>query len=615
MNVKQLSRFSPTSLQQRATLFILLPTLLILMVMGFISLILIREALLDQWQQTAIAKLQRAAHQIDMRLLSPKKVLTLFREEKGIEIDRNISRFIIDQLREMEGVVQVNREWGGKKMSDMFSSKSRTMPRMNNRSGTMPRMNYSRMEHLEVTPPIYDIELENETISLVTEFWNESDEKLGQIEVIISFHDLIDRIINTPWLKSNKGFLVDLQGNVLTRTENSRDMWKVAKKEKFGENNPLERETLASLRKNDSGTVFGKGMPPKEISGYYHLQEAPWTLVIITPGEKALQPIMKFRNYYFFISAAGILLALLLIRITTNKTTRAIGRLSSAANELALGNFNTELRVTSRDEVGALTRNFNTMSKQLQERLRLQQAIDIAREVQQNLLPQTSYRVEGIDTCGITIYCDETGGDYFDILPHPDQQNKVNIIAGDVVGHGLGAALLMATIRALVRCRISHSGSPVSIIEDVNRLLCRDTSRSGNFITLFYLIIDKGKNSLKWVRCGHEPAIVYSPDNHSFSELRGTGLALGVDPSWEYHENSLILNHEPRIVLIGSDGVWDTENENGEIFGRERVKAVLAESSYLSSEEIIKAITDDINSFRKTTPLTDDVTLVITKVG
>ncbi len=603
--IKQLSKFAPTSLQQRATLFILLPTLLILTVMGFISLIFIRETLLDQWEETAIAKLQRAAHHIDMRLLSPKRVLTLFREEKGIAINYNTATFIIDQLREMEGVVQVNLEWNGKKMNNMFSNKSRAMP----------HMNYSRMEHLDVTPPIFNTELENETISLVTEFWNENDEKLGQIEVIISFYDLIDQIVKAHWWKSNKAFLVDLQGNILTRTKLFRDPGKVPQKGKFGESSPLERETLATLRQNDSGTVFGQGMPPEEISGYYHLKEAPWTMVIIAPGEQALKPIMKFRNYYLLISGAGILLALLLIRTITNKTTRAIRRLSIAANELALGNFNTELRVTSRDEVGDLTRNFNTMSKQLQERLQLQQAIDIAREVQQNLLPHTSYRAEGIDTCGITLYCDETGGDYFDILPHPVQRNKVNIIEGDVVGHGLGAALLMATIRALVRCRISQPGSPVSIIEDVNRLLCRDTSRSGNFITLFYLIVDKGKNSLKWVRCGHEPGIIYFPDNHSFSELKGKGLALGVDPSWEYQENSLTLNHEPRIILIGSDGVWDTENEKGERFGRERVKIVLAKSSHLSSEEIIKAITDKIDSFRKTKPLTDDITLVITKIS
>jgi sigma-B regulation protein RsbU (phosphoserine phosphatase) len=251
----------------------------------------------------------------------------------------------------------------------------------------------------------------------------------------------------------------------------------------------------------------------------------------------------------------------------------------------------------------------------LQERLRLQQAIDIAREVQQNLLPQTSYTMAGVEVCGITIYCDETGGDYFDILPCAGQENRVNIITGDVVGHGLGAALLMATIRALVRCRGSQSGDSAAVMNDVNRLLCRDTIKSGNFITLFYLCIDKNRNMLEWVRCGHDPAIVYSPGNQSFAELKGKGVALGVDPSWEFEKNSLSINDKQKIIVIASDGVWDSENEQGERFGKERVKTVLAENSHLSSKQIIKAITDEITNFRKTQPLNDDITLVITKLS
>jgi len=606
MNLNHLLKIRPTSLQQRSTFFILLPTLVILLTMGFMSMLLIRQALLEQWQETAIAKLQQAAHHIDMRLLSPKKALRLFREEAGIEVDRHIAQFIVDQLREMEGVVQVNLVWKGNRMSDVFTGRKRSM---------MPRMNFSRMEGLDVTTPIYNSEFKNETVSLVTEFWNENNQKLGHIEVIISFYDLIGQIVKTPWWKSNKAFLVDSRGNILTRTELFKDMRKERKDNMFGESNPLEQKTLAALRKNRSGTIFGPGMPPDEISGYYHLNEAPWTVVIIAQGEKVLQPIMKFRYSYLLISAAGITLALLLIRITTNKTTKAIRRLSKGANDLASGTFGAELQITSHDEVGELTRNFNTMSTQLQERLRLQQAMNIAREVQQNLLPQSSYTAEKIDICGTTLYCDETGGDYFDLLPHPGQPNKVHIIAGDVVGHGIGAALLMATIRSLVRCRISRSGSPAAIMRDVNSLLCKDTLKSGNFITLFYLVINTTTDKLEWVRCGHDPAIVYSPANHSFSELKGKGLVLGIDPSWEYQGSSIPLDHSQQIIVIGSDGVWDTENENKERFGRERVKTVLAENSHLSSKDIIAAITDEITLFRNTKPLADDITLVITKIG
>jgi len=184
-----------------------------------------------------------------------------------------------------------------------------------------------------------------------------------------------------------------------------------------------------------------------------------------------------------------------------------------------------------------------------------------------------------------------------------------------VVGHGLGAALLMATIRALVQCRISIPGDSAAMMNDVNRLLCRDTVKSGNFITLFYLVIEKNSNRLEWVRCGHEPAIIYSPAGRSFSELKGKGIALGVDPSWEFESNNLPVRDKQQIIVIASDGVWDCENESGENFGRERVKTVLRENSHLSSKQIIDAITDAITLFRGTVPLIDDTTLVVTKLG
>ncbi|MBW2659787.1 MAG: hypothetical protein JRC87_09410, partial [Deltaproteobacteria bacterium] len=118
---KLFSKLTPSTLRQRANLFILLPTLLILMFMGLVSFLLMRDTLLHQWEETANAKLQLAAHQLDMRLLFPKKALSLFREEKGIKIDQNIGQFIIDHLREMEGVVQVNLIWHGKRRKNIFS--------------------------------------------------------------------------------------------------------------------------------------------------------------------------------------------------------------------------------------------------------------------------------------------------------------------------------------------------------------------------------------------------------------------------------------------------------------------------------------------------------------
>jgi sigma-B regulation protein RsbU (phosphoserine phosphatase) len=605
MNKKILSIFSPTSLQQRTTYFVLLPTLVILAAMGVVSMILIRDALLEQWQQTAIARLQQSAHYIDMRLNTPKRVLRLFREENGIKVDRNIGRFIIDQLREMDGVVQVNLEWKGSQNEKLFPVKD----------WDGPHMHYSRMRHLEITPPSYNSEFKNETISLITEFRDDRNRKLGHIKVIISFYDLIDQIVKASWWKSNRAFLVDQHGNILTRTSPEKNRNGNIQNKQFGKHGTLEQKTLEALRTKESGTVLGSGMPPEEVSGFYRLKEAPWTMVVITPGEKALRPIIQFRKTFILVSSAGILLALLLIRSATNKTTRAIRRLSEAAGNLAHGRFGEELRITSRDEVGELTHNFNTMSIQLQERLRLRHAMELAREVQQNLLPHSSFSSEHIDVCGVSLYCDETGGDYFDLLPHPRRKEAVNIIVGDVVGHGVGAALLMATIRALMRCRISLAGTPETVIGDVNRLLCKDTAESGNFITLFYLLINWKKKTLEWVRCGHDPAIIYYPETRRFSELKGGGLALGIEPDFPYKKNSISLEQIQQVILIGSDGVWETENKQGEVFGKERVKTLLAANSHLTPKQIIRKITDEIRLFRQSAPQLDDITLVIAKIG
>ena len=242
----------------------------------------------------------------------------------------------------------------------------------------------------------------------------------------------------------------------------------------------------------------------------YRLREAPWTLVVIAPGEKVLQPIIRFSIVYFISSGICICLILWLIRSITYPTTRSIRKVSQAASNLAQGNFGEPITMTTLDEVGELIRNFNTMTNQLQRGVQLQKAMDIAREVQQTLLPQSTYENKGIEAGGLSVYCDETGGDYFDLIESAPT-GSLNVIVGDVVGHGIGAALLMATLSALLRARIGQPGGAAMLISDVNRQFCRNTIKSGNFSSLFYLVIDSVKQELEWVRAGHDPAIlVYS---------------------------------------------------------------------------------------------------------
>jgi sigma-B regulation protein RsbU (phosphoserine phosphatase) len=115
------------------------------------------------------------------------------------------------------------------------------------------------------------------------------------------------------------------------------------------------------------------------------------------------------------------------------------------------------------------------------------------------------------------------------------------------------------------------------------------------------------------VRAGHEPAIVYNPSTDSFDELHGSGIALGVDAAWSFEEQIRELWSDCQIVLIGTDGIWETENPQGESFGKKRLKEIIRRQKNKSSEEIVQAITDALADHRQTAPQQDDVTMVVIK--
>jgi sigma-B regulation protein RsbU (phosphoserine phosphatase) len=140
-----------------------------------------------------------------------------------------------------------------------------------------------------------------------------------------------------------------------------------------------------------------------------------------------------------------------------------------------------------------------------------------------------------------------------------------------------------------------------------------DTSETGNFMTLFYMLIDSGNLEVWWVRAGHEPAIVYDPPTDSFDELYGDGIALGVDDTWLFQEHRREIWADSKIVLIGTDGIWETENPQGEMFGKQRLREILRQRKHQSSQEIVGAITDALASHRQSAPQQDDITMVVVK--
>jgi sigma-B regulation protein RsbU (phosphoserine phosphatase) len=590
----------PKSIQQRLAIFLLLPVFLLLLGMGAASYSYARKSMVNQWREAAILKLQRAAHNVDMKLSRIMEWLRMFHQARQDSEHHVKHEWIIEQLKKLEGVAHVNLVFEHQLTDNQVQSgKSPHMKRSDRKgmsSGKMRMKGFHGRHIAEITTPFYDASGKNKTVSLISELLDDNEQIVGQLEVVLKFDYLIENIVASGWWESNKAFLVNDAGRILVSTlaENRKRL--------ADDNDPLEQRTLYGIMSMSYGTFLGKGQIPTEVSGFY-----------IAPGKEVLASIVSFRLFSFIMVACFILLILLLIRFVTGRTVFSIKEVSQAAKRIAQGDFDQILPVKSQDEVGELTRSFNAMTQQLEERMRLKEALNLAMEVQQNLLPEKFIAIGGMDIAGKCIYCDETGGDYFDFLRFKEFGNgRIGIAVGDVVGHGIAAALLMATARALLRCRASQPGGLSQMINDVNRILCLDTSESGSFMTLFFMLIDPHRRELQWVRAGHDPAIVYNSSTDSFGELKGKGTAIGVDDQWsfqDYHSNW----KSGQIMLIGTDGIWETVNNSNEKFGKERVMEIIRQKQKSSAEQILQAITDQLATFRQNTPPQDDITLVVIK--
>jgi len=301
-----------------------------------------------------------------------------------------------------------------------------------------------------------------------------------------------------------------------------------------------------------------------------------------------------------------------LVSTNLSRPFKAIIRTLSRVRE---GHFDDRIQVTSNDELGYTGDVVNQMTEGLKEREHMRLAMMLAREVQQNLLPHNDPRVDGLDIAGTSIYCDETGGDYYDYIPYETGKTEgspLAVVVGDVSGHGVPSALLMATARALLRQRLSLPGDLADVFNDVNCQLAQDIGDSGQFMTLMGLAVNPASGEVTWVRAGHDPAILYDPRADRFERLAGPGLALGVEVSSRY---TLQRRHlaEGSVILLGTDGIWETCNARGEMFGKEPILALLKSHARDPAETIRDRLVDTLEAFRANSDLEDDVTMVLIK--
>ncbi len=305
-----------------------------------------------------------------------------------------------------------------------------------------------------------------------------------------------------------------------------------------------------------------------------------------------------------------VLGAITVALVRARKVTHPVMQLSQAAERLANGDYSARVATGTGDEIDNLGRIFNDLGVRLEEREQLKQSLALAKEIQQHLLPDTAPPCPGFDLVGMSVYCDETGGDYYDFITS-SETDSLGVVVGDVSGHGIGPALVMATARGAVHSLAGNGGMPLSkLFHKLNGYLCRGTS-DASFMTLFYGNLNHRTRTLEWLSAGHAP--VFFLQNDQVQDLDSSGIPLGISDVAVYDTSETISFQAGDILFIGTDGIWETRDANNQMFGTERLKQLLWKYRLLPADQIAEAILTEISLFRGEAPIEDDVTLLIIK--
>ena len=323
---------------------------------------------------------------------------------------------------------------------------------------------------------------------------------------------------------------------------------------------------------------------------------------------------------------AGVLaIVLVLAWSQARRLSQPIIEVAEVANRVAGGDLDAKVtEFAGAREIREVGRAFNAMVPKLRDQIAVREALAVAMQVQQALLPEGAPQVPGLDIAGHSEYCDETGGDYYDFI-QLDQlaPNTIAIAVGDVTGHGIAAALLMATGRALIRSRVELLGSLEEVFTGVNQHLC-EARFSGRFMTLFYMLItvndpallpDAPPITVRYLAAGHDPTLVYRPAEDRFLELAGKDLPLGIAADWTFHELTAEDFQPGDVLVAGTDGIWECFNTEREQFGKERMKDAVRASAAGSAQDITHAVSRAVHAWRGDADQADDITLVVVKVG
>jgi serine phosphatase RsbU (regulator of sigma subunit) len=240
----------------------------------------------------------------------------------------------------------------------------------------------------------------------------------------------------------------------------------------------------------------------------------------------------------------------------------------------------------------------------------LEHDLQVARSIQQSLLPSERPLVDRFDIAGWNQPADDTGGDYFDWKTLPD--GKLVVSLADVTGHGIGPALLAAVCHAYARSNFSVTQDLLAALGHIHKAIATDLT-PGRFVTFVAAVCCPRGPGIEILSAGHGPTLIYSRTEDRFTALNAHALPFGILPTFNSDPPTRLQLQTGDMVLLATDGFFEWENEHGEQFGLQRTEEAIRASRDLAPSEIIASLYDEVKAFAAGCKQQDDLTAVIIK--
>ena len=318
------------------------------------------------------------------------------------------------------------------------------------------------------------------------------------------------------------------------------------------------------------------------------------------------------------IFAAGILLIMGLVQVFV----RPIQILTDGVRAIGDGNMDGKLDVRGPAEIGAIAGVFNEITEKFKkardsilEQEKMQKEIEVAKQIQQSLLPRRRPEISGYDIAPLYQAAAEVGGDYYDFVQVDD--DTIGVVVADVSGKGVPGSLVMTMIRTALRMEARGNRNASDVMSKMNAFVT-DDMKKGMFVTMFYVILDSKNRVISYASAGHNPMILYRHETRETFFLNPRGFPVGISlPDETLFRRSISLEKvrlkKDDMLVIYTDGVTEAMNEKREQYGEDRLVQMVKDHGQLSPNEFVAKLDGDLKIFTAGFPQSDDITVVAIK--